>query len=234
RARDRRQSGLYRPCRRRADGPRRQDLAGSLELQRRHRHQCAADQLFGQRQAVHRRARRLAAVPVRHRLVARAEEHFDRVDALRIRAVSAHDNTTFAGATTALRRRFARTTTFLALTAAAVFALCATAPARAQATLSPEEARTLEFGKEIYKVKANCQFCHKWDASGDTGYGGIALSLRKTKLTPEQVTEVVKCGRPLTGMPYHDRLSYTDKRCYGMTLEELGKDAPPMGEFLAS
>jgi len=148
--------------------------------------------------------------------------------------VSAHVNTTFAGATTALRRRFARTTTFLALTAAAVFALCATAPARAQATLSPEEARTLEFGKEIYKVKANCQFCHKWDASGDTGYGGIALSLRKTKLTPEQVTEVVKCGRPLTGMPYHDRLSYTDKRCYGMTLEELGKDAPPMGEFLAS
>jgi len=148
--------------------------------------------------------------------------------------VSAHVNTTFAGSTTALRRRFARTTTFLALTAAAVFALCATAPARAQATLSPEEARTLEFGKEIYKVKANCQFCHKWDASGDTGYGGIALSLRKTKLTPEQVTEVVKCGRPLTGMPYHDRLSYTDKRCYGMTLEELGKDAPPMGEFLAS
>ena len=148
--------------------------------------------------------------------------------------MSAHVNTTFAGATTALRRRFARTTTFLALTAAAVFALCATAPARAQATLSPEEARTLEFGKEIYKVKANCQFCHKWDASGDTGYGGIALSLRKTKLAPEQVTEVVKCGRPLTGMPYHDRLSYTDKRCYGMTLDELGKDAPPMGEFLAS
>ena len=58
--------------------------------------------------------------------------------------------------------------------------LAASAPARAQAPLSPEEARTIEFGKEIYKIKANCQFCHKWDASGDTGYGGIALSLRKT------------------------------------------------------
>ncbi len=73
-------------------------------------------------------------------------------------------------------------------------------PAQAQAPLSPEEARALEYGKEIYKVKANCQFCHKWDASGDTGYGGIALSLRKTALTPEQFTEVVKCGRPGTGI----------------------------------
>ena len=37
----------------------------------------------------------------------------------------------------------------------------------------------IEYGKEVYKNKGNCQFCHKWDASGDTGYGGIALSLRK-------------------------------------------------------
>ena len=105
-------------------------------------------------------------------------------------------------------------------------------PAQAQAPLSPEEARALEYGKEIYKVKANCQFCHKWDASGDQGYGGIALSLRKTALTPEQFAEVVKCGRPGTGMPYHDQFAYTDKRCYGVTREELGKDMPPLGESL--
>ena len=105
-------------------------------------------------------------------------------------------------------------------------------PARAQAALSPEEARTLEYGKEIYKVKANCQYCHKWDASGDTGYGGIALSLRKTALNREQFTEVVKCGRPGTGMPYHDQYAYTDKRCYGVTREEVGKDMPLLGEFL--
>ena len=97
---------------------------------------------------------------------------------------------------------------------------------RASPTLSPEDARAIEFGKEIYKIKANCQFCHKWDASGDTGYGGIALSLRKTALTPEQFAEVVKCGRPGTGMPYHDQFAYTDKRCYGVTRAELGKDAP--------
>jgi mono/diheme cytochrome c family protein len=119
---------------------------------------------------------------------------------------------------------------------AALFALVVLVgpPVHAQTTLSPEEARMIEFGKEIYKVKANCQYCHKWDASGDTGYGGVALSLRKTALTREQFTEVVKCGRPLKGMPYHDQKAYSDKRCYGMTREELGKDMPPMGEFLSN
>src|SRR5712672_1014833 len=82
--------------------------------------------------------------------------------------------------------------------------------ANAQAQLSAEEARLIEFGKEIFKSKAVCQYCHKWDASGDQGYGGNALSLRSTQLTPEQMTEVVKCGRPGTGMPFHDRFAYTD------------------------
>ena len=77
----------------------------------------------------------------------------------------------------------------------------ASGPARAQASPSPADARTLEYGKDVYKVKGNCQFCHKWDASGDQGYGGNASSLRKTFLTPEQFAEVIKCGRPGTGMP---------------------------------
>ena len=110
----------------------------------------------------------------------------------------------------------------------------AISPARAETALSPEEARTIEFGKEIYKIKANCQYCHKWDASGDTGYGGIALSLRKTALTREQFVEVIKCGRPMTGMPYHDQFAYTDKRCFGMTREDLGKDMPLLGESLSA
>src|SRR5208283_600952 len=107
--------------------------------------------------------------------------------------------------------------------------------AKAQAPLSAEEARFIEFGKEIFKSKAVCQYCHKWDASGDQGYGGNALSLRATQLTPEQMTEVVKCGRPSTGMPYHDRFAYTDKRCYGYTREQMGNDMPPAGnDFLSN
>src|SRR6516165_1623306 len=70
---------------------------------------------------------------------------------------------------------------------------------------------------------------------GDQGYGGNALSLRATQLTLEQLAEVVKCGRPGTGMPYHDRFAYTDKRCYGYTRDEMGKDMPPAGnDFLSN
>jgi mono/diheme cytochrome c family protein len=102
-------------------------------------------------------------------------------------------------------------------------------------TSSAEEARMIEFGKEIFKSKAVCQYCHKWDASGDQGYGGNALSLRVTQLTPDQLTEVVKCGRPGTGMPYHDRFAYTDKRCFGYTRDQMGKDMPPAGnDFLSN
>jgi mono/diheme cytochrome c family protein len=102
-----------------------------------------------------------------------------------------------------------------------------TVAAQAQDTQSAEEARVIAQGKDIFKTKATCQFCHKWDASGDQGYGGNALSLRAAKLTPAQVAETVKCGRPGTGMPYHDQFAYTDKRCYGVSREQLGKDMPP-------
>ncbi len=110
---------------------------------------------------------------------------------------------------------------------AALAACLAGGLARAQDMSPAEEARMIEYGKEIFKTKATCQFCHKWDATGDQGYGGNALSLRATKLTREQVMEVVKCGRPGTNMPYHDRFAYTDKRCYGMTREMAGADMPP-------
>jgi len=95
------------------------------------------------------------------------------------------------------------------------------------------EAREIEYGKDIFKTKATCQFCHKWDGSGDQGYGGNAPSLRKTELNPDQVKEVVKCGRIGSGMPYHDKFAYTDKRCYGATKDEVGADLPPIGnEYL--
>ena len=118
-------------------------------------------------------------------------------------------------------RRIAVTAILLACAATSLVA------ARAQTAPSPADERTIAFGREIFKVKATCQYCHKWDASGDQGYGGNALSLRATQLTPEQLIEVVKCGRPGTGMPYHDRFAYTDKRCFGLTREDLGDGMPP-------
>lgn len=80
------------------------------------------------------------------------------------------------------------------------------------AVAQPAEDRQITFGKEIFKSKATCQYCHRWDGNGDQGYGGLALSLRKTQLTHDQLIETIRCGRPGTGMPYHDQFSYTDRK----------------------
>jgi mono/diheme cytochrome c family protein len=114
-----------------------------------------------------------------------------------------------------------------ALLSIAVLSAIAVVQAGAQNAPSAEQQRVIARGQDIFKTKATCQFCHKWDASGDQGYGGNALSLRATRLTPAQVAETIKCGRPGTGMPFHDQFAYTDKRCYGLTSTDLGNDMPP-------
>jgi Cytochrome C oxidase, cbb3-type, subunit III len=104
----------------------------------------------------------------------------------------------------------------------------------ANALAQTAEQRQIDFGKEIYKSKATCLFCHRWDGNGDQGYGGIALSLRKTELTHDQLIETIRCGRPGTGMPYHDQFAYTDTRCFNVTRADLGDKAPPQAvSFLA-
>ncbi len=88
--------------------------------------------------------------------------------------------------------------------------------------------RTLNRGKSIFQVRANCAFCHGWsgDGQGDERSARPGLSLRETALTREQLIETVSCGRPGTGMPYHDGKAYTDTRCYGMTADDLGDQMP--------
>jgi mono/diheme cytochrome c family protein len=80
-------------------------------------------------------------------------------------------------------------------------------------------------GKQVYQ-RANCVGCHKWHGGGGGSYGGSALSLRASALTRGQIIEVLNCGRPGTGMPYHLRSAYDGNGCYGMTREDLGKDMP--------
>ena len=79
----------------------------------------------------------------------------------------------------------------------------------------------VEEGKHVFRVA--CAGCHKWHGNGGGGYGGDALSLRKTQLTRDQIVEVVSCGRPGTGMPYFLRDAYEDKHCYGgISRQDLG------------
>jgi mono/diheme cytochrome c family protein len=87
-------------------------------------------------------------------------------------------------------------------------------------------------GKDIYMSKAGCPFCHGWagDGRGDPRSEGGAPSLRVSTLDRDQIAEVIQCGRPATGMPYHDRFAYTDKRCYGMSEADIGPDKPKRGD----
>ncbi len=83
-------------------------------------------------------------------------------------------------------------------------------------------------GKQVFK-RANCIGCHKWHGNGGGGYGGDALSLRKTDLTREQIIETVSCGRPGTGMPFFVRGAYDTSKCYDMDRAEVGNQIPPEG-----
>lgn len=116
------------------------------------------------------------------------------------------------------------------LLAACIGAFCAGTALAEGVVQTPEQAQAqrIEAGKKIYQ-EANCVGCHKWHGSGGGGYGGAALSLRATALTREQIIEVVRCGRPNTGMPHFDRDAYAGTGCYGATKEELGEAAPMAG-----
>lgn len=60
------------------------------------------------------------------------------------------------------------------------------------------------------------------------GTAAPPLSLRETALDRELPLEVVRCGRPATRMPYHDRNAYKSVDCYGgVTKANLGADFPP-------
>ena len=89
------------------------------------------------------------------------------------------------------------------------------------ATSDPTDA-----GKAVYK-RANCVGCHKWHGNGGGGYGGDALSLRKTALTREQIVETVGCGRPATGMPFFTRGAYDTVKCHDMNRQDVGDHMPP-------
>lgn len=89
-----------------------------------------------------------------------------------------------------------------------------TAPSFAQGTRAHP-------GAPIYK-QAGCITCHKWHGMGGPGYGGTPINFRENFLTREQLIEVIACGRPGTGMPYHIPEAYGSYDCYeGMTLEEM-------------
>lgn len=53
-------------------------------------------------------------------------------------------------------------------------------------------------GRELFQ---NCVLCHKYDGRGGPSEGGYGADLRVTKLTREEVIQVITDGRMSKGMP---------------------------------
>jgi mono/diheme cytochrome c family protein len=87
------------------------------------------------------------------------------------------------------------------------------------------------YGRRIFKDKAQCTYCHGWagDGAGEPQSSGGAANLRETKLTREQLIEVISCGIPGKAMPRFDDAAYAEKRCYnGVSEATVGQYLPPL------
>lgn len=102
-----------------------------------------------------------------------------------------------------------------------------TAPvSRAQQTEAPD----LQRGKVVFRTTGGCVNCHGWAADGQTGIdmrSPKGASLRESTLDLDAMIEVIKCGRPGTQMPYHDRAAYRDDRCYGLVMSDFDAGGAP-------
>jgi mono/diheme cytochrome c family protein len=105
------------------------------------------------------------------------------------------------------------------------------------AAAAPACADDYAFGRRLFLDKAQCLYCHGWagDGAGEPQSNGAAANLRISPLKREQLIEVIGCGVPGKAMPHFDEQAYTDKRCYGVTEAELGRDTPalPPGSTLS-
>ena len=96
------------------------------------------------------------------------------------------------------------------------------------ATASAQE--DFSYARRLYLDKAQCSYCHGWagDGAGEGQSNGGAANLRQTRLNRAQWVMTILCGRPGTAMPHFDEAAYSDKRCYGATEAELGKNTPAL------
>ena len=83
-----------------------------------------------------------------------------------------------------------------------------------------------KYGLNVYK-KGNCMGCHSWHGKGGGGYGA-GVSLRNSNLTLNEIKNVIKCGRPGTGMPYFLRKAYKEEKCYDTTFEDYDESYRPV------
>ena len=69
--------------------------------------------------------------------------------------------------------------------------------------------------------------CHSWHGKGGGGYGA-GVSLRNKELSLAEIVNVIKCGRPGTGMPYFYKKSYKNEKCYDTTFKDYDEAYRPI------
>jgi hypothetical protein len=110
---------------------------------------------------------------------------------------------------------------------AVAVAATASAPSLAQ---DAQQSAMIRLGVQLWTESYPCRDCHGGMADG---IGDVPQeqgpNLRGTLLNEEQLAEIIRCGRPGTGMPYFDARAYVDDRCYGVTADQLGDLVPPRG-----
>jgi mono/diheme cytochrome c family protein len=109
----------------------------------------------------------------------------------------------------------------------ALAALLASVPLLPRAAAADDFA----YGRRIFQDKAQCPYCHGWagDGAGEPQSSGGAANLRETKLSRDQLIEVISCGVPGKAMPRFDDQAYAEKRCYGGVSEAaVGQYLPPL------
>lgn len=85
-------------------------------------------------------------------------------------------------------------------------------------------------GKIVFRSVGLCVSCHGWAADGKTGVNlrsPTGANLRETRLDRAALIETIKCGRPGTAMPYHDKAAYSDGRCHGMVMSDFAPGSAP-------
>jgi mono/diheme cytochrome c family protein len=95
------------------------------------------------------------------------------------------------------------------------FAILSTVALWASPSPAQDEAR-VKAGLDAWK-NAGCSECHGAFADGERerDEAPVGANLRSTRLDNAAITEVIRCGRPNTGMPRFDEGAYTQRACNG-------------------
>src|SRR5262245_20969569 len=103
----------------------------------------------------------------------------------------------------------------IALRASCAFAILSTVAFWTSPSLAQDEAR-VKAGLNAWK-SAGCSECHGAFADGEKerDEAPTGANLRTTRLDNAAITEVIRCGRPNTGMPRFDEGAYTQRACQG-------------------